>query len=370
MNIDKYPIITERGVFQSSGNGFEIFECEICFDIAYDPVLCPSCNKLFCKRDIANWVNKSKTCPQCSNSFETEQIRTNKYVQSLIDKLPSRCSHEGCDFEGSYSIVWQHMSKCSHELLKCPNIGCTETSIKRMNMSQHLIDCLYVPIQCCCGIDVTKINLAAHKNICPEQTVECQQGCGIFLKMSDLSAHLSKTCLAINVPCVHHEFGCEWTGKKCQLTMHLEQCSFTSLIPIIVKKDEEIKKKDVQIQELKNHITELELKQTSNALTTKKKSPQIRLCTCDSYGKYENHRFKCDGCSRGLEHALKYLHMCPDVDYCKTCAERSTIVSARGGERFVCSSCKTVTVNCALRLRNDIEICQKCKSTDKLIVIN
>ena len=48
-----------------TGKTPEVFECQICLQLVYDPQECAFCNKIFCRLCIEKWAISNKSCPLC-----------------------------------------------------------------------------------------------------------------------------------------------------------------------------------------------------------------------------------------------------------------------------------------------------------------
>lgn len=62
----------------------DIFNCNICFDTAYEPVLL-SCDHLFCIECITKWMEQKQTCPICRKQFGVDEIKIRTYIKNTMD---------------------------------------------------------------------------------------------------------------------------------------------------------------------------------------------------------------------------------------------------------------------------------------------
>jgi len=91
----------------------EIFSCNICLQIIFDPVQCSRCQNMFCKNCIAFWKKTNEICPfHCSMPLSFQPI--NKNLLLLYEKIKFSCTFtpEGCKFEGTCSQILEHEKKC------------------------------------------------------------------------------------------------------------------------------------------------------------------------------------------------------------------------------------------------------------------
>ena len=70
---EKMIIVDKKSLKETVGAGVDAsgecpsdFKCNICVQLLFEPVECGSCNQLFCKDCISQWMAKGKkTCPLC-----------------------------------------------------------------------------------------------------------------------------------------------------------------------------------------------------------------------------------------------------------------------------------------------------------------
>ena len=43
----------------------EMLKCTICFMMVSEPVMCPSCSTLACKKCLNEWLSTKTSCPNC-----------------------------------------------------------------------------------------------------------------------------------------------------------------------------------------------------------------------------------------------------------------------------------------------------------------
>jgi hypothetical protein len=77
-------------------------------------------------------------------------------------------------------------------------------------------------------------------------------------KSSRQSAHL-RECDEEQVVCTHHEFGCEFTGKQCDLkTIHLKQCKYEPLKDLLREQRDAAKTARKRVREMESRVSLLE----------------------------------------------------------------------------------------------------------------
>lgn len=83
--------------------------CIICSGVVVDPIMCRSCENVFCRSCIEEWKKKSNTCPYKCPDFS---LKENKVFNSLIANLKFKCPR-GCGQVIPYPDLIEHYkSKC------------------------------------------------------------------------------------------------------------------------------------------------------------------------------------------------------------------------------------------------------------------
>ena len=67
----------------------EKFECNICFNIAEEIVICACCEAFFCGTCIIEWNKKSEDCPKCRKYFNVAPPQ--RFVHNTINSLRFFC---------------------------------------------------------------------------------------------------------------------------------------------------------------------------------------------------------------------------------------------------------------------------------------
>ena len=113
--------------------------CQICFEVARDPLQHEVCGKLFCKECLEEY-GRSKPCPSCmKESSHYCEDHERKCMLSLvlpvfnvlhllgrkiIQDLSIRCGNKQCRWEGTVGILNDHLTTCSFTLP--PSAECKE----------------------------------------------------------------------------------------------------------------------------------------------------------------------------------------------------------------------------------------------------
>lgn len=83
--------------------------CQICSNIIYEPMICMSCQKVYCKLCISQWALNNRKCPyRCINT----NYQIGKDMNQLLSKLKFKCKY--CNKILEYNIINNHyLSSCN-----------------------------------------------------------------------------------------------------------------------------------------------------------------------------------------------------------------------------------------------------------------
>lgn len=91
------------------------FKCVICCDVIEDPVQVISCEHVFCRECITQWVVKEASCPVDRNAITASQIGdASRLFRNLHSKLQLKCDfHDnGCDAMVRIEDLRNHVINC------------------------------------------------------------------------------------------------------------------------------------------------------------------------------------------------------------------------------------------------------------------
>ncbi len=230
----------------------EIVFCAICDYVADEPIMCTSCQAvIFCRKCIAQWLDKEQQCPQCKATWAKDALTLNRTTQKLIDSLPAVCPNTGCGYTSTYgTLMSSHVPTCPYGEVECKD--CRQL-FARNALEEHQKVCEYGQTKCECGKDVVRWDLQAHKlDECPLTDITCTD-CGITIKRGNVEEHV-QVCKK-PVPCPNAEIGCEWKGEPTQLEDHISSCYFETMKPLLLQVSKMMQK---QNKEQSERIAELE----------------------------------------------------------------------------------------------------------------
>ena len=144
--------------------------------------------------------------------------------------LKVKCDNltNGCQWEGELYSIDQHLKKCDHTILLCPN-KCESnqeiTKLQRRQLEQHVAsECPRRQYKCphCQEEGEYEERVSMHLERCPRVTVECpNEECGERVLRCDLERHRSE-CEFQRTPCKFARLGCEMELAKRELKVHEE----------------------------------------------------------------------------------------------------------------------------------------------------
>eukprot|EP01120_Amphizonella_sp_Union-15-10_P014204 TRINITY_DN6813_c0_g1_i1.p1 TRINITY_DN6813_c0_g1~~TRINITY_DN6813_c0_g1_i1.p1 ORF type:complete len:292 (+),score=11.62 TRINITY_DN6813_c0_g1_i1:60-935(+) len=264
-------------------------ECLICFQVSYQPTLCPTCESLFCLSCIEQWLNTSNTCPHCRGNISSSSLRTSRFAQSFIDKIHSRCPNQDCFFEGYYSDVVCHLNVCQKRLQVCKhsNLGCDWTG-NHTNLTNHQVHCRF----------------AIAAQILEEKNKKIEQLNSLVTKLLKEKEDFNQPFLP---PPSHSSCPCHHTGFYRSVPF----CFFCDICKTKYK-DQHMKAIHVcPSYDVCRNCT------NTNSYLVDYCGPG---CSCRA-GIYPIAGFVCDKCHIKKENAKKALHLCPNFDICSQCVK-------------------------------------------------
>ena len=199
---DKENGITDEYIQTQDNNCKEIFTCSICACLAWDPVSCPKCDKIFCRSCRLNY-GENKICPFRCDSFTFREITRNE--KDFLNNIKLKCTNFGCSQYISYCEYISHLEKCPFRKFHCKNDPCKIEGYFN-EMLAHSQICKYKKEICKnCKQKVKFCDLNKHQNSeCPEIIVICKfcgtkMKRGIYLKDHKSDKNDNPNCLKIQI---------------------------------------------------------------------------------------------------------------------------------------------------------------------------
>eukprot|EP01120_Amphizonella_sp_Union-15-10_P015668 TRINITY_DN8101_c0_g1_i1.p1 TRINITY_DN8101_c0_g1~~TRINITY_DN8101_c0_g1_i1.p1 ORF type:complete len:562 (-),score=63.47 TRINITY_DN8101_c0_g1_i1:29-1714(-) len=243
------------------------FECPICSDYFKDLVETPCCHGCFCRSCLASWLQNKPTCPSCRSSISIDRCLSNIPLQRMVNSSPTECPYSdlGCSDKLTIGIVAEHVLRCPHAPIECPNS--TECgTISRLLLPKHLSEeCKYRNTPCSqCLEQIPLHNLEDHvANLCPNTNIHCLNKCGKIILRGKMEEHYQE-CELMEIPCPFMAYGCKFKTLRNNMEIHVQNSNqehIKNLMSTIEEKDERL-----------NHMqTELlNERQLSNVLSLEK----------------------------------------------------------------------------------------------------
>lgn len=249
INIERYKTISpnkinlpldekEKGILDEfiqtdDKNCKDIFTCSICSCLAWDPICCPKCDKIFC-RSCRLKYGENKICPFKCDSYSFREITRNE--RDYLNKIKIKCTNSGCSKYIQYYDYLKHLEKCEYRKYHCKNDPCEKDGYLN-EMMDHSYVCQFRRIICeKCQQKIRYKEKDIHSiKFCPENIVKCNK-CGSKIKRGIyLRDHKS-----------------DKNDNPICLKIQLENLSKTY--------KEDMKSKNKEISDMKHQIKELERK--------------------------------------------------------------------------------------------------------------
>lgn len=195
--------------------------CITCRLPSRDPYLTDCCGNIFCnsclqasiQEKAAKSSNSANGCPnaRCPNPRGFKMFR-NKQVERTVNDLKVYCANKskGCGWQDKVSEINVHLARnCQFEDIECTN-KCGQL-VQRQQLSRHISnECQSRIVKCkfCRSEGQHGFILGEHKETCPKYPVTCPNNCKVSdLLQEGLAAHREKCPLEI-VECEYFGDGC------------------------------------------------------------------------------------------------------------------------------------------------------------------
>ncbi|XP_062615678.1 TNF receptor-associated factor family protein DDB_G0290965-like [Saccostrea cucullata] len=243
----------------------------------------------------------------------------------ILENCLLTCKHGACKFSCSFANREQfteHLKECLYVPVQCPNNFCLfKTS--RNDMKKHLDECQFSIDNCQgCNIQIERKNMTFHKSECPNRIVPCMNkcyGCKTEVPLKELYVHL-KTCQWPPPFCKKCGAELRKDKKIHDCPMDTTECQFCN---------KEVLKKDLQ-----HHYENCYYKRQSYP---KKffniESGQCQCLYCDHRGSNSSIEYhmenciykpiKCDDCGKNIHlfSSSSHKEVCP-ITVCDKCGDK------------------------------------------------
>ena len=209
-------------------------KCPICENVLRDPYRVSCCEEEYCKACIEQVLRDNRHCPKCDDDNDID-ISEGKRTKRYIDQLRCRCSNrrEGCEWEGELRQLDDHLNENptnENQLNGCDftRVCCRfcHEMFPRNEMGEHQENaCQSRPFNCqyCGHHDTYQRVMTIHLPECPQQPVECPQGCGLSPQRQNLNAHKADECPKTMIKC--EVPGCEERRQRQDMEAHNQEFS-------------------------------------------------------------------------------------------------------------------------------------------------
>lgn len=183
----------------------------------------------------------------------------------------------------------------------CRNSSCEQSSYVPINTRIVLnqLDRLHVQCLLCYETNIQRCNWKNHKKQCSRRIVSCPSA----------------------------DIQCPWKGPRDALSIHLNNCIYQQIRPVIYDLANEMKLTRIKQIELKHKINVFEKQVTfllqfinhGNLMTKSCRKP-VSECKYNSTNRFDrNHQFICSLCNRCVKHEEISLHACSGQCICRSC---------------------------------------------------
>jgi len=246
--------------------------CTTCRLPSRDPYLTDCCGNVFCssclqagiQEKAAKSSNSANGCPyaRCPNPRGFKMFR-NKQVERTVNDLKVYCTNKskGCGWQDKVSEITVHLARnCQFEDIECTN-KCGQL-VQRQQLSRHISnECQSRTVKCkfCRSEGQHNFIFGEHKEACPKYPVTCPNNCKVSdLLQEGLAAHREKCPLEI-VECEYFSDGCTAKIFRQNLAKHNKD-NLEKHFTLIKCELAKAKKKDKDIQDVTAIKQDLTLK--------------------------------------------------------------------------------------------------------------
>ena len=173
-------------------------KCQICFNLAWEPVEIENCSHIFCKFCLNKHLAQRKNCPVCRQT--SIKVKSSITLSRCCGEFKIKYRNIGCKETPSYSNYMEHLEKCKFKKYICLNEGCKYKGI-REEVKTHCLNCEFRIIDCkYCHNPVKFCDFETHSKTLCTQEYTCQL-CHLKMERGKFfSKHYSKN--GDNIECL------------------------------------------------------------------------------------------------------------------------------------------------------------------------
>lgn len=238
----------------------EIIDCKICCGIVINPVCCKSCDSIFCKKCINDWISRSKGI--CPNRCQFQEFEIRRTTINLMNKIKIYCinKEKGCKEEIFYENYSKHLENCDYSQYECIACG-SKGEMKIIKSHVNICPKMHVNCEYCCEKFFCK-EIEKHYEECQMFEITCRQ-CNLKIKRYNYERHLELECKEGMISCGF----CDAKNiKRKEEHLHTKQVCF-----------ENFKKKLISEYENQAQNNNINFKNNNNLVVDKLKNENSQL---------------------------------------------------------------------------------------------
>ncbi|KTG03294.1 hypothetical protein cypCar_00010190, partial [Cyprinus carpio] len=234
------------------------FICPSCGGIVLNPHQ-TGCGHIFCARCVRAYIENggSSKCPLDSIPIKPEEIFQDNCCKRELLNLEIYCTNApDCTQRVTLCDLQDHLKACQYERIRCSNVGCSDTVLRR-NLLEHQRNVCSFRLESChhCRQSFPASQLLVHqKTSCLEIEIPCPNKCLQMIKRHkpvdphlQLQAHADE-CLEVETDCIYKSYGCTFRGKRGKVQVH-ENSEFSSHVRLVLESNTKLEKQVEQLQQ-------------------------------------------------------------------------------------------------------------------------
>uniref|UniRef100_A0A8C2FZ31 TNF receptor-associated factor n=1 Tax=Cyprinus carpio TaxID=7962 RepID=A0A8C2FZ31_CYPCA len=227
------------------------FICPSCGGIVLNPHQ-TGCGHIFCARCVRAYIENggSSKCPLDSIPIKSEEIFQDNCCKRELLNLEVYCTNApDCTQTVTLCNLQDHLKACQYERIRCSNVGCNDTVLRR-SLQEHQRNVCSFRLESClhCRQPFLTSQLQAHqKTSCPDIQVPCPNNCPQMIRRHKLQAHADE-CLEVEADCIYKNYGCTFRDKRGKVQVH-ENTEFSSHVRLVLESNTKLEKQVEQLQQ-------------------------------------------------------------------------------------------------------------------------